>query len=120
MAEATSAVTPMAEATNTVTQRRRQYTRENKLEVLKYYYENGRNKYRTAQRFGIDKKCLHRWIADEEKIEKGSKGAKRFDSGRKSFWPDVEEKLLVEFKELHVRSKGSKSSSGGSARERLS
>lgn len=99
----------MAEGTDAVpvvrsTQKRRQYTREKKLEVLKYYHENGMNKYRTAQKFGIDKKCLHRWIADEEKIEKGNAGAKRFGSGRRAFWPDVEEKLLEEFKEL--RSKG--------------
>ena len=53
----------MADATNAVTH----YSQEKKLEVLKYYYENGRNKYRTAQKFGIDKKCLHRWITDEAK-----------------------------------------------------
>ena len=100
------AVTPIADVTNTATPKRRQYSREKKLAVLKYYYENGCNKYRTAQKFGIDKKCIHRWIADETKIEKGNKGAKRHGSGRTAFWPDVEEKLLVEFKDL--RSKGLK------------
>ena len=61
------AVTPIADITNTATPKRRQYSREKKLAVLKYYYENGRNKYRT-QKFGIDKKCMHHWIADETKM----------------------------------------------------
>ena len=84
-----------------VGEKRRQYSRERKLEILAYYYQTAKqNKYQTCQKFGIDKKCLHRWIAGEEKIQKGSKGVKRIGSRKRAFWPDVEERLLEEFKEI--------------------
>ena len=57
------------------------------------------------QKFGIDKKCLHRWIAGKGKIEKGSKRAKRIGSGWTQLWPDVEVKLFEEFKELRNKVK---------------
>lgn len=88
-------------------EKRRQYSREKKMEVLTFYYETAKeNKYRTCQRFGIDKKCLLRWIAQEDTIRKARWGAKRIGSGRRAFWPDVEAKLLEEFEEL--RRKGLK------------
>lgn len=97
----------MAEANDSTTvAQRRQYPRERKLEVLKYHYQKGQNKYQRVQKFGINKKCLHRWIAGEVKMEKGSKGVKRIGSGQTPFWPDVEVKLFKEFKKL--QSKGLK------------
>ena len=83
------------------------FSREKQLQVLKFYYESGSNKYKTCQRFGIHKGSLIQWIRKEEKIQKGKKGSKRITGGsRKPFWPDVEEKLVAEFKEL--RQKGLK------------
>ena len=88
-------------------QTRRQYSREKKLEILAYYYQTAKqNKYQTCQKFGINKKSLQRWISNEGKIQKGKKGAKRIGSGRRAFWPDVEEKLFEEFQE--IRQKGLK------------
>ena len=41
------------------TKKRRQYSREKKLETVTYYYETAKeNEYRASQRFGIDMKCL--------------------------------------------------------------
>lgn len=76
------------------------YTREEKLLILKFYYENGCNKYRTCQKFGIAKGSLFRWIETEDELKKAKKGSKRIGGGgRRAFWPDVEEKLAEEFKE---------------------
>lgn len=87
--------------------KRRSYTREKKLFILQYYYKYNCNKYKICQKFGISKPSLIRWIASENEIRKGSKGSKRIKGGgRKPFWPDLEEKLLQEFKE--VREKGLK------------
>lgn len=89
------------------TSKRHSYSRERKLQILKFYYENGCNKYKTCQNFEIPKPCLHRWIKAENEIRMGQKGSKRVKGGgRRAFWPDVEEKLVEEFKEL--RQKGLK------------
>lgn len=98
---------PSASGTSTVAsvgEKRHWYSRERKPEVLAYYYQTAKqNKYRTCQKFAIDKKCLHRWIASKEKLQKGSKGAKRIGSKRRVLWPDVEETLLEEFKEIRQK-----------------
>ena len=44
------------------------YTREYKLEVVKFYQEN--NLYQTAKRFSLNTKTIGRWVADIEKIKK--------------------------------------------------
>ena len=84
--------------------KRRSYSREKKLQILKYYHENGRNKYRTCQKFGIAKACLYQWIKNEKNIVDGCKGSKRIQGGgRKPFWPAVEEKLVSQFQELRAK-----------------
>ena len=84
--------------------KRRSHSRERKLKILKYYHENGCNKYRTCQTFGIPKGCLYQWLKNEKQIHAGSKGSKQVDGGgRKPFWPDVEEKLHAEFAELRAK-----------------
>ena len=88
-------------------EKRRAYSRERKLQILKFYYENGCNKYKTCQNFGICKGSLIQWIRHESEIQEGKKGSKRIaGGGRRAFWPDVEEKLVEEFREL--RQKGLK------------
>ena len=85
------------------TSKRRSYSREKKLQILKYYHENGRNKYRMCQKFGIAKGCLYQWIKKEKQIFDGSKGSKRVEGGgRRPIWPDVEEKLVAEFTGLRA------------------
>ena len=86
---------------------RRQFSRENKHEILAYYYQNAKmNKYRTCKRFGISNKSLLRWISDEDKIKKARKGSKQIGSRIQVFWPDVEEQLYKEFED--TRRKGLK------------
>ena len=102
----TDGVGAQDDATASVVNRRKSYPREKKLMVLKYYYENGCNKYQTCKRFGIPKPCLHRWIRGEKEIQSCKKGTKRVEGGRRPFWPDMEVKLVEEFKEL--RQKGLK------------
>ena len=96
-----------SELEDSTTSGRRTFSREKKLLILKFYYANGCNKYKTCKQFGIHKGSLMQWIQNEEEIQKGKKGSKRIiGGGRKPFWPDVEEKLVEEFKEL--RQKGLK------------
>ena len=45
-----------------------------------------------------NKESLMQWIRNEEEIRKGKKGSKRIMGGGRIFWPDVEEKLVEEFK----------------------
>ena len=55
----------------------------------------------------MSKPCLIRWLKGEEQRRKGRKGSEQIDGGsQKPFWPDVEERLVTEFKEL--RRKGLK------------
>lgn len=86
--------------------RRQSYTREKKLVVLKYFYEHGRNKYKTCKKFTVSKPSLNRWIKNEESIRSGKKGSKRNGRGRPPFWPDVEAELVKEFEAM--RQKGLK------------
>ena len=87
-----------------ISRKRRAYMREKKLQILKYYHEQGRNKYQTCQRFGIGKPSLLRWIRNEESILKSKKGRKRIGkAGRRPFWPDMEARLVEEFRKTHEK-----------------
>ena len=57
------------------TKRRKSYTREFKLEVVKFYREN--NLYQTAKQFSLNTKTIGRWVADEDQIKKSRKASKR-------------------------------------------
>ena len=84
--------------------RRLSYTREEKLLVLKFYHDSGDNKYKTCQRFGVPKPSLYRWIECESEIRSSREGSKRIGGGgRRAFWPDMEEKLAAEYKELRQK-----------------
>ena len=87
--------------------RRVSYTREDKLHVLKFYHESGESKYKICQRFGVPKSSFYHWIDCEDEIKKSREGSKRVGSGRRrrAFWPDAEEKLAAEFKELRQKSR---------------
>ena len=56
--------------------RRKSYTREFKLSVVKFYRENNNNLYQISKRFSLNTKTLLRWIGDEEGIKKSKKGSK--------------------------------------------
>ena len=59
--------------------KRRSYTREDKLRVLKFHKDNGRNLYKTCQQFNLNTKNVLRWIKEEKKITESKKGT-RLDS----------------------------------------
>ena len=62
---------------HTCTNTRKSYSREEKLNVTKWYWNNGRNLYQTCKHFDMNSKTVLRWIKDERKIQASSKGRKR-------------------------------------------
>ena len=52
---------------STLKKARKSYSRE-KLKVVRYYHENGKNLYQTCKRFSMNSKSVMRWVKDEEKI----------------------------------------------------
>ena len=80
--------------------KRKSYTREFKLEVVKFYKEN---LYRTSKTYSLNTKTVLRWIKDEKMIKKGKKGGKHVQHQRRAAHPEMEEKLYNEFKELRKK-----------------
>ena len=71
------------------------YSRETKLEAIQLYHECG-NKYKTAKTFGLQPSTLRGWLQNEAKIQASSRGTRKVGSGRKAFWPDMENELAME------------------------
>ena len=71
--------------------RRMSYTREYKLEVVKFYREN--NLYQTAKCFALSTKTIGCWVADVERIKKSKEASKRVAHARRCQYPDLEEEL---------------------------
>ena len=90
--------------TQTSKAKRKSYTREYKLLVVQFYKEN--NLYQTAKKFSLNTRTIGRWVSDVEKIRKSKKSSKRANFLRKCQFPDVEEELYREYKDL--RKKGLK------------
>lgn len=66
----------------TLTRTRRSYTREQKLDVLRWYTDNGQNLYRTCQKFDLNTKTVLRWIKSWKAIHDSKKGRKRVSFDR--------------------------------------
>ena len=64
-----------------IEKRRKSYTREFKLEVVKFYHEN--NMYQTAKRFSLNTRMIGHWITDEDQIKKSWKVLKCVTNTRK-------------------------------------
>lgn len=79
--------------------KRKSYQRETKLEAVQYYHQCN-NKYKTAKMFGISPATLRGWLQNQERITSSSRGAKKIGSGRKAFWPDMEEDLYRQYRQL--------------------
>ena len=56
--------------------KRKSYTREEKIRVLDFYKQNGRNLYKTCQKFDLNSKNVLRWIKDEGKIRESKRGTR--------------------------------------------
>ena len=84
--------------------RSKSYTREFKLDVVKFYREN--NLYKASKRFSLNTKTVLQWIKDEETIKSSKKGSKHKQHARPPMHPEIETRLYQEYKEL--RKKGIK------------
>ena len=83
--------------------KRKSYTREEKLKILRFCHSNNRNVYRTCQKYGLNSKTLLRWLKDENKIESSRKGSKRAKFNRTPKYPEMEDRLYREYKDLRKR-----------------
>ena len=79
-----------------IEKRRKSYTREFKLEVVRFYHEN--NMYQTAKRFSLNTRMIGRWITDEDQIKKSWKVLKCVTNTRKCQFPELEEYLYRNYK----------------------
>ena len=71
---------------------RTSYTIDEKLTVVNYAQENGRNV--AAKHFGLDAPMIGRWIKQSSKWDKENKRKKRAGNpGRKAFYPEAEDLL---------------------------
>ena len=84
-------------------QKRKSYTREFKLSVVQYLRQNNHNVSQTARHFSIDRKMVQRWVKDEEKIKASSKGSKKSKHERRADYPEMEEELHREYRQLRTR-----------------
>ena len=81
--------------------KRKSYSREYKLEVVKFYREN--NLYQTSKKYSLNTKTVLRWVKDEHKLKKARKGSKHLQHHRRAAHPEVEEKLYSEYKEMRKK-----------------
>ena len=77
---------------------RKSFTREFKLNVIRYYQKN--NLYRTSKCYELNTKTILRWIKQESKIKDASKQSKHLKHQQKVMHPEMEEKLYDEYKKL--------------------
>jgi hypothetical protein len=77
---------------------RNSYSVEEKLRVVDYAREYGRNK--AASHFGLDAPLVGRWVAAAPKMNFANKKSKRVGSGRSHLFPEEEEKLYTWIREL--------------------
>ena len=86
--------------------KRKSYTRETKLKVVEYYRAHESNLYKTSKTFQLNTKTVLRWMKDAKIRDGTEKGSKHTKHDRPAKYPDVEEKLRTEYREL--RKKGLK------------
>ena len=83
--------------------KRKSYTREEKLKVVKFYFDNGNNLYQTSKKLSLNTKNILRWIRAEEQIRDSSKGRRRVEFQRTALHPEMEKKLYSEYRELRKK-----------------
>ena len=88
---------------STLKKARKSYSRKEKLKVVKYYHDNGKNLYK---RFSMNSKSVMRWVKDEEKIRGSSKGSKRVNFERRAQYPEMEAKLYKELLKKGLKAGG--------------
>ena len=88
--------------------KRRSYTREFKLRVIKWYMDNGQNKVRTAFHFKVDRKRVREWVQNEESIRATKLTTRKNKSGKRARYPIAEQKMHEDFKRLRGEGKSVK------------
>ena len=82
---------------------RRSYSREEKLTVTQWYWNNGRNLYQTCKNFNLNSKTVLRWLKGERKIRASRKGRKRVEFDQKPQYPALEDTLYQEYRNHRQR-----------------
>ena len=85
--------------------KRRSYTREFKLHVIKWYIDNGQNKARTAFHFKVDRKGVRERVQNEELIGETRLTTRKNMSGRRARYHIAEQKMHENFKRLRREGK---------------
>ena len=89
-----------------ILKKRKSHSREEKLKVVKFYRENGNNMYKTCKHFVLNSKTVKHWIIQEDEIKRSKKASKRVKFTKRARYPEMEELLYKEYKDL--RKKGLK------------
>ena len=79
--------------------RRKSYSREFKLDIAKFY----RRIYQTARRFSLITKTVLQWVKDEDVIKESKKGSNHKQLRRLPLYPEIEERLYHEYKNLRKK-----------------
>ena len=81
------------------TKKRVSFTRDKKLEALRWMRTNNASKCETARKFKLPHhNYISRWIAQERILLQQARGTRCVGSGRRCEWPELEERLHNEFK----------------------
>ena len=94
-----------------VPDKRKQWTREQKLEFVDLYkkYKNkakAAREFKARYKFEVKRSTYNPWINQEHKLRNSKYKSKKAGAGRHAAFPDVEKRLFEEFQEL--RGKGVK------------
>ena len=78
---------------------RRSFTREFKLESVRWYYENGKNINKTSNHFTVDRKRIRDWIKSKDSIRQSKNGSRSNRIGRVKYLL-LEKELYKQFIEM--------------------
>lgn len=88
-----------------VPNKRKQWTREQKLEFIDLYkkYHNkakAAREFKARYKFEVKASTYNAWINQEHKLRNSKYKSKKAGAGRHAAFPDVEKRLFEEFQEL--------------------
>ena len=94
-----------AESNENTSSKRKQWTREQKLEFVELFKKYG-NKSKAAKEFEsryklkLNSRTYNRWVTEESKIRDSKHRTRKTGCGRKDFYPEMVAKLYKEFHDL--------------------
>ena len=68
-------------------QTRPSFTREFKLSVVEWYYNNNKNIFQATNKFRVDRKQMRNWIAGKENIRKQKSKSKNVRERKAQYHP---------------------------------